>query len=453
MVQCICAYYDLSTGKVQLVSDCLKAIKTLQRDYQGITKYYQEESDLVVEAMSVLSNVPIRMTLSWIQSHYKGTERTAVHDLNDEAHLLAKNFLYSNNIERKSSPTVIHPPTQEVIVQYDGYTLTKGIAAKVKYTYGAPQLRHTIVKQAGWNDTTFDHVDWVAYGKAFSHLTRCRQISIAKLSHSLLNTNHQNHKYYGTSLTCPCCWDDIETLRHVFICQQEEVAAHRKEQLQRLIDDLNTIKTPILLNTTIIQGISSWIDQELGLLDSPRCPFSHSVVPSHMILTQAYQDQSQIGWDQLLRGRISTLWSEAANFINLKNGFQPDTTWAYYLIASLLTYSASLWKFRCGVLHGHTQEESLQKQLGKLHQQVTQAYQEYENDPHIISSHERSIFTARTLEQRLKQGQDTLTSWLCVYNEATRAQTRSQERLAISAKSFFQPRSRKALLDTNPERS
>jgi hypothetical protein len=93
VVQCICAYYDLSTGKVQLVSDCLKAIKTLQRYYQDITKYYQEESDLVVEAMSVLSNIPIRMTLSWIESHYKGTERTAAHDLNDEAHLLAKKLL------------------------------------------------------------------------------------------------------------------------------------------------------------------------------------------------------------------------------------------------------------------------------------------------------------------------------------------------------------------------
>jgi hypothetical protein len=108
---------------------------------------------------------------------------------------------------------------------------------------------------------------------------------------------------------------------------------------------------------------------------------------------------------------------------------------------------------RCGVLHGHTQEESLQKQLGKLHQQVTQAYQEYENDPHIISCHERSIFTARTLEQRLKQGHDTLASWLRTYHEATKAQTHSQEQLAISAKSFFQPRSLKALLDNNPERS
>jgi hypothetical protein len=275
-------------GKVQLVSDCLKAIKTLQRDYQGITKYYQEESDLVVEAISILSNIPIKVTLSWIQSHYKSTERTAVHDLNDEAHHLAKNFLYSNNAEHKSSPTVIHQPTQEVKVQYNGYTLTKGIAAKAKYIYGAPQLRQTVIKQAGWNETTFDHVDWVAYGKAFSRLTRCRQISIAKLSHGLLNTYYQNHKYYRTSSTCPCCWDDIETLRHVFICQQEEVAAHRKERLQLLKDDLNTIRTPTLINTTIIQGINSWIDQELGLFDSPRCPFSHSVVPSHMILTQAY---------------------------------------------------------------------------------------------------------------------------------------------------------------------
>jgi hypothetical protein len=99
-----------------------------------------------VEAISVLSNIPIKVTLSWIKSHYRDTERTAVHDLNDEAHHLAKDFLYSNNAEYKSSPTAIHPPTQEVIVQYNGYTLTKGIATKAKYKYGAPQLRQTIIK-------------------------------------------------------------------------------------------------------------------------------------------------------------------------------------------------------------------------------------------------------------------------------------------------------------------
>jgi hypothetical protein len=106
-------------------------------------------------------------------------------------------------------------------------------------------------------------------------------------------------------------------LNHVFTCQQDEVETHRKEQLQNLLEDLGTIKTPHLISTAIIQGITSWTDMELGLIDSLRCPFSHSVVPSHMLLTQAYHDQTQIGWDQLLRGRISKLWSEVASFTNL----------------------------------------------------------------------------------------------------------------------------------------
>jgi hypothetical protein len=95
---------------------------------------------------------------------------------------------------------------------------------------------------------------------------------------------------------------DIETLNHVFTCQQDEVVTHRKEQFQNLLED-----------------------------DSLRCPFSHSVAPSHMLLTQAYQDQTQIEWDQLLRGRISKLWSEVASFTNLENGLPPDPTWGSYL--------------------------------------------------------------------------------------------------------------------------
>jgi hypothetical protein len=163
-----------------------------------------------------------------------------------------------------------------------------------------------------------------------------------------------------------------------------------------------------------------------------------------MIITQAFNTQSQIGWDQLLRGRISKLRSEASEFIKLRNGLQPDTTWASYAIASFLTYSASLWKFRCGVLHGHTQEETLRRQTERFHQEIKQAYQEYKADPYIVSTRDRSTFTSRSLEERLKQGLDSLASWLRTYQGARQAQMRTTAFLAESVKNFFRPRTPQA---------
>jgi hypothetical protein len=444
VLQSSCTYSGITEGKVSVYSDCFKAIKTLQTNFQGITKHLIEESDLVMEATSLLQKLPLQVHLIWVKSHYTGPDRGLPHDLNEEAHSLANTFLYTSNEDYKPGPKVIDPPSQEVSIQFENYTLTKGLVTQAKFNFGAMSLQNTIMKQARWDDSTFHGVDWAAYDKAFSRLTKSRQMSIAKISHGLLNTNYQNHKYYGTSSMCPCCWDDIETLQHVFSCQHEEVSTHRTEQLHHLQHNLTTIQTPHLISAAIIHGISSWMEKEVGLIDSLHCTLSHSVVPAHMIITQAYNAQSQIGWDQLLRGRISKLWSQAAEFIAIKDGLQPDPTLASYVIASILTYSTSLWQFRCGVLHGHTLEETSRKQTDKLHQQIIQAYQDYKADPYVVSANERSIFTSRSLEERLKQGTDSLASWLRTYQGARKAQTLSTAFLAKSARTFFQPRTSQA---------
>lgn len=87
--------------------------------------------------------------------------------------------------------------------------------------------------------------------RTFSCLTRCRQISITKLSHGLWNTNHHNSKYYGTSPVCPCCHDDIQTLIHVLNSLQKDVKEHQNQQLSLLDEDLDIISTPTLLHETV----------------------------------------------------------------------------------------------------------------------------------------------------------------------------------------------------------
>jgi hypothetical protein len=43
-----------------------------------------------------------------------------------------------------------------------------------------------------------------------------------------------------------------------------------------------------------------WIEMEQAIADSSQCPFPGPVVPSHMVIMQAYTNQSLMGWDQLL---------------------------------------------------------------------------------------------------------------------------------------------------------
>lgn len=78
VLQSVCVHYNIEGGKVILYSDCYKAIKALKPNYQGIAKYLADESDLIVEATSLLSNIPLTIDLVWVKSHFTGPDRPSV---------------------------------------------------------------------------------------------------------------------------------------------------------------------------------------------------------------------------------------------------------------------------------------------------------------------------------------------------------------------------------------
>lgn len=265
VIKSVCTIYNICSGGAIVYSDCFKVVKNVTRTHPDLSQYVAPDYDLLIEAKSLVSNIPVCTNIKWIKGHYKGTNRSYLHDLNELAHSQAKSFLNTTSGLYRPAAKVIDPPSQEVTVTHHNSTITSKLPQLVKFLLTANQLRATIQKQTGWDNDLFEKVDWAAFERAFSRLSRCRQISIAKLSHGLWNTNHQNFKYYRASSTCPCCRDDIETLPHVYTCLQEEVEQHRNQQLATLQDDLETIDTPKLLRDVIIQGIKRWVEVEVGL--------------------------------------------------------------------------------------------------------------------------------------------------------------------------------------------
>ncbi len=83
---------------------------------------------------------------------------------------------------------------------------------------------------------------------------------------------------------------------------------------------------------------------------------------------QAFQDQTTIGWDQFLHGRIGKKWSVAYGILSVNRaaGSLLITSWAKQVVKLLWGYSISLWKFRNGEVYGHTAEEEKGKERARL---------------------------------------------------------------------------------------
>ncbi len=77
-------------------------------------------------------------------------------------------------------------------------------------------------------------VDWEALQSAFKGVSRVNMLSYCKLIHGLLNTNEQNHKFYGKPNLCPHCGDCPESFLHVATCPHPEVTAYREQQKEIL---------------------------------------------------------------------------------------------------------------------------------------------------------------------------------------------------------------------------
>jgi hypothetical protein len=116
----------------------------------------------------------------------------------------------------------------------------------------------------------------------------------------------------------------------------------------------------------------------------------------------------------MLRGRISIKWNSAYRcLMGGKRQVAVSTEpWAKSLVRGLWDYATSLWKYRNGVVHGQTKWDGKKKEFEQLHKSVQAEYAAYAQDKFLISPQFSSLFTKKTLQERLKMDRDSLSCWL-----------------------------------------
>jgi len=263
----------------------------------------------------------------------------------------------------------------------------------------------------------FALVHWDGHERAFRHLPRFTRHGVAKLIHGLVNTNRQNHLLYGNSSLCPICQLEDETLPHVFTCSHPNAVANRQKRLDELYKDLETSGTPTKLIQAIQHGFSSWHADPTS--NTTRALTAGSLYGPDTVLTTAFYEQVRhIGWYHMCLGRVSKKWALAAQHYDATQFRDGGQYWTSLLITALWCYSKMLWRFCNEVIHGSTIEEQTTLQLGALWDNIISLYHEYSENPNMILARHRSLFTSRSLEDRLNGSYDTMSAWVRSVKEA-----------------------------------
>jgi hypothetical protein len=220
----------------------------------------------------------------------------------------------------------------------------------------------------------------------------------------------QNHRYYQQPAACPYR-PYGETMNHLFTCQSNDALQLRQTATKQLGKVLTAAHTPKPLTACILNGIQSWNTGQV--ID---CAFPTTADE----VRQVTLEQTQIGWEHLLRGRISKRWQVA--FLH----FQPEsdkkrdtkaTTWARKLIAALWEYSFAIWEARNKTVHGQTEAAKESKALKELWRTTRQLYCSFETDPHVIPSNTNHLFDEPLLITQILPA-TTLRCWILSAQEA-----------------------------------
>ena len=145
-------------------------------------------------------------------------------------------------------------------------------------------------------------------------------------------------------------------------------------------------------------------------------------------LILAWEEQRAIGWDQILKGRLSSGWGRAQNIYYRDN---PETctkkhcsmqVWMVKPIGSLLDFTMGLWTDRCNILHGATKAE---KKI--THNWVqTQVARRYANKDKV-SNNFKYLFEEDIGKLRSRYTQ-YLDKWLAIYRLTIRQKRNSNNK-------------------------
>ena len=204
------------------------------------------------------------------------------------------------------------------------------------------------MKKTKWSTAQFLSVDWSAHKKAIRGKTLTQQVTLVKFIHRWRPTLQRLHlidpsKY--PSAMCNICKKFPETQNHIYRCNHpacREIQISNLRQIEKKATDQGVYK---FLVRTMLKGLHAW----MHALPLPHISPKRTTV--HRAVREANYAQDDLGWDNLIRGRLHRSWEDAQTASQACTG-QSTTPKMHVLVRLLWDAADRMWKSRNEMEHG-----------------------------------------------------------------------------------------------------
>ena len=260
-------------------------------------------------------------------------------------------------------------PNAGAMVLSNAGPITRKLPQTLRYDIGAEALLTRLREKYVWTPQTEQQIDWEIHRSLIKRHSKQR-VQVVKLIHNLVPTNVVRHRY-GTiaSPVCPRCHLQPETVHHIARCTHGSRKEWRSKAKQAMIKAAKKSGASMDMVEALVGGWFSW-------LTTGSVSVGGTISPE---LRAAIDSQSQIGWGQVLHGRISKEWGrlrspETPVSSPGTKSTLPPSLWVLDTLDAMWQAWFDLWKARNEFVHGKTKQEQTNKRRLEAEQKIKDIY-------------------------------------------------------------------------------
>ena len=437
IITCLFRWWGLRHNcKLRWLVDSTAAIKQTKtaRRHRRVSRYQPDNVDVLALIRKLLREIKRPMTIDWIKGHQD--DKTPYDDLPRDAQLnidvdyLATAYRESNKSQTRAK--LAHCPLTVVSVLVNGVRHPGKVEDTIRYHVNGSPLRIYICEKNNWTQLTAAKVDWYSFGLQYRRLTPTAQVAQMKFVHDIQPLGV--HRARLTTVKdsklalCPCCKKATETQQHFLTCPHQ-----RPSRYGLLRDFRKTVCAGDAHPATdfFYRGLLQWLSNP----DDPS-PLRISAAPDHIqpSLTQALQDQDDIGWHQATKGFISTQWITASS-MDPTNPRKTNTDKGRHRISKLLkaiyALTSGIWKARNTILHNKKDAEAR-----RISSVQDAEIRHYHSHPEMLPARDRH-YCERSLSNLLSRNPAIRRRWLVRVKRARKSLLDERKYQQALLKRFF----------------
>ena len=216
------------------------------------------------------------------------------------------------------------------------------------------------------------------YGSKSRKMKATKVTNVLKMVHGWQNDGYQKDLFYEDNQDNMCLagCGAVEGRLHFVHCTAGQMKAGQRVCLGKFHKVHKKLKMAGIIYNSLLSILLYFKDGG----EPPRFLQQYESSMDTMV-EKAWKEQKLIGWDQILKGRISSKWGivQAIFYGNneetrAEKHFTLDV-WNAKTIGSLLSFTLGLWNDRCDTLHGANEAEHKKIQKNNIIQQVVDMYE------------------------------------------------------------------------------